>query len=152
MLHLEDRVLAKVDERLELFFLVRVNHGVVEVSPLGFSDLRLLPLLDVGFLDLEVNALDALVASENFYSAEELLEVVQHRAGCFEEPSEPGFVGHVLGQVGEQNREIETDFLGRLVKSIHECVIVDLSVVIRLAASEYEVYFFSVMKKKTSVF
>lgn len=86
MLHLENGVLAKVDESLELLLLAGLDHRVVEVGLLRLFDLRLLPLLDVRFLDLEVHALDLLVATKNLNPAQERLEVIEDGTGCFEEP------------------------------------------------------------------
>ena len=72
------------------------------------------------------------------------MEVVENRAGSFQKSCESGFVGHVLGQVGQKNCEIETDFLGRLVETVHEDVVVDFAVVIHLTAGQQKFYFFTV--------
>jgi len=42
----------------------------------------------------------------------------------------------VLGQIGEQNSQIETDLLGWLVEAIHERDVIDFTVMIRLAAGQ----------------
>ena len=58
MLHLEDGVLAEVDEALELLLVAALGDGHVEEGLLRLADLRLLPLLDVVLVDLEVHPLD----------------------------------------------------------------------------------------------
>ena len=60
---------------------------MTEVRPFHL-DLRFLPLLDVLLLDLEVDPLDLLVAAEDLNPAQQRLKVVQHRAGCLQEPGQ----------------------------------------------------------------
>jgi len=42
----------------------------------------------------------------------------------------------VLGQIGEQHSQIETNLFGRLVEAIHERDVVDFTIMIRFAAGQ----------------
>ena len=44
----------------------------------------------------------------------------------------PGVVGYVLGEVGEQNGDVEADVLGRTVEAVSELVEVNLAVLVRV--------------------
>ena len=139
MLHLKDGVLAEVDKTLELLLVAALGDGGVEEGPLGLLDLRLLPLLDVVLVDLEVDALD-LVGGLDLDPAEEGLEVVEDGAGLFEELGQPWVIGHVLGKVGEQDGQVEADLLGGVEEAAGELVVVDVPLVVCVAAQEEELY------------
>ena len=63
MLHLEDCVLAEVDEALHLLLVPAVADGRVEEGFLGLLDLWLLPLFQLVFVDLEVNTLNLKISN-----------------------------------------------------------------------------------------
>lgn len=46
----------------------------------------------------------------------------------------------MLGQVGEQHRQVEADLLGRLMEAVAEAYVVQLAIVVRLAARQKELY------------
>ena len=50
-----------------------------------YLDLRLLPLVDVGLLDLEVDALDSSGSAHDFNTTQVRLEVVEHAASFLQE-------------------------------------------------------------------
>ncbi len=81
MLHLEDGVDAEVDEGLHLLLGVALVDAVEEELALGVLDLGLVPLLDAGLFDLEVDALDAARAARDFDAAQVGLEVAEEAAG-----------------------------------------------------------------------
>ena len=51
----------------------------------------------------------------------------------------PRIVGHVLGQISQQNSQVETDFLSGIVEPLSEFDIVDLAIVIRVATGQHEI-------------
>ena len=81
VLHLEDGVDAEVDEGLHLLLGVALVDAVEEELALGVLDLGLVPLLDAGLFDLEVDALDAARAARDFDAAQVGLEVAEEAAG-----------------------------------------------------------------------
>ena len=128
VLHLEYAVLAEVDEHLELLLVVAGVDDVVEELALGLLDLRFVPLLDVGLLDLEVDALDAARAAGDLDAAEIGLEVVEEAARLLHEAIEARVVAHVLAEVGEEHGHVEADVLGGLVEAARELLEVDAAV------------------------
>lgn len=58
-----------------------------------------------------------------------------------EEPGQSRIVGHVLREVGEQYRQVEADFLGRVVEALGELHVVNLSVVVTVTAHQEEIDF-----------
>ena len=72
MLHLEDRILAEVHEALHLLLVPAVADGCVEERFLGFLYLWFLPLVQLVFVDLEVNSFN-LVIVEYVYVLSKLL-------------------------------------------------------------------------------
>ncbi len=59
----------------------------------------------------------------------------------------PGIIGHVLGQVGEQHSDVESDVLGWIVESIRELVEVHLAVLVRVDAHHDVLDLFSAQKE-----
>jgi len=55
----------------------------------------------------------------------------------------PRLIWHVFREIGEQDGQTETDFSSRLVETLGECSVVNLSVVIGLAARKKEADFIS---------
>lgn len=73
--------------------------------------LRFLPLCSTGLAYLKVDPLDALGAAHDLDPAQVGLEVVEDALRQLQEGLQPGVMGHVLRQVGQQNRHIEANVL-----------------------------------------
>ena len=54
-------------------------------------------------------------------------------------PCLPWFIGHVLAEVCEEDGDIETDFFGRVQEGGGELGVVNVALVVRLAAHQKEV-------------
>ena len=51
----------------------------------------------------------------------------------------PWFIGHVLAEVGEEDGDVETDFFGGVEEGWGELGVVNVALVVRLAAHQQEV-------------
>ena len=136
--HLEDGVLAEVDEHLHLLRLAALVHHVEDELALGLPDLRHLPLLAVHLADLKVDALDLAAGAHDLDAAEEGPEVVEDALRLLQEVLQPRVVRHVLRQVGEQHGDIEADVFGGLLEAVGELVVVDHVVLVGLGAGQQE--------------
>lgn len=68
-------------------------------------------MCSTGFTDLKVDPLNALGAAHDLDPAQVGLEVVEDTLCQLQEGLQPGVMGHVLRQVGQQNRHIEANVL-----------------------------------------
>ena len=71
-------------------------------------------------------------------SSSSLLKEVEDSACSLEELGEPGVAGHVLGEVGEEDGEAEADLLGGVEEAARELAILDVALVVGVAAQQQE--------------
>lgn len=146
--HFKYSIFAEINKRLQFLFIAALRHNRIEEGSLRLLDLRLLPLLNVGVLNFEIDSFDALRAAHNFDAPQKRFEIVQYGAGRFQEACETRLIRHMLRQVGQQYGQIETDFGGRLMESIGEPFIVDFAIVIDFHASDQELDLFAAILKR----